>query len=85
MALEIKEKEKQLNSTGPNPAQAAQLGQKGARARPRPGDFAQGPPRFRLTANEPFHYLEESLTLRKKALRFLSLRRMKSTTASRGG
>jgi hypothetical protein len=35
LALEIKEKEKQVNSTGPNPAQAAQLGQKGARARPR--------------------------------------------------
>jgi hypothetical protein len=32
LALEIKEKEKQLNSTGPNPAQAAQQGQKGARA-----------------------------------------------------
>jgi hypothetical protein len=35
LALGIKEKEKQLNSTGPNLAQAAQLGQKGARARPR--------------------------------------------------
>jgi hypothetical protein len=35
LALEIKEKEKQLNSAGPNPAQAAQLRQKGARARPR--------------------------------------------------
>jgi hypothetical protein len=43
LALEIKEKEKQLNSTGPNPAQAAQLGQKGARARARAGRLAQRP------------------------------------------
>jgi hypothetical protein len=62
LALEIKEKEKQLNSTGPNPAQAAQLGQKGARARARAGRLAQRTSRFCLTANEPFHYLTQSLT-----------------------
>jgi hypothetical protein len=81
LALEIKEKEKQLNSTGPNPAQAAQLGQKGARARPCPGDFAQGPPRFRLTVTRFFHCLTKSLTVCTKNPHLLSLCMMKSLTA----
>jgi hypothetical protein len=70
LALEIKEKEKQLNITGPNPAQAAQLRQKGARARPRPGGLAQRPSRFYQTANEPFHYLTQSLTFAQKSFLF---------------
>jgi len=63
LALEIKEKEKQMNSTGPNPAQAAQLGQKGARARARAGRLAQRPSCFCLAANGFKHYSKESLTL----------------------
>jgi hypothetical protein len=52
----------------------------GGKAPARPGGFAQRPSRLCLTANEPFHYFEESLTLHKKTLRFLSIHDLKSTT-----
>jgi hypothetical protein len=71
--MEIKEKEKQLNSTGPNPAQAAQLGQKGARARPRPDGFAERPPRFWITGNKFPYCFYESLTVYRNTLQLLFL------------
>ena len=64
----------QIQPSGPVP------GRKGVRAPARPGGFAQRPSRLCLTANEPFHYFEESLTLHKKTLRFLSIHDLKSTT-----
>jgi hypothetical protein len=73
LALEIKEKEKQMNSTGPNPAQAAQLGQKGARARALAGRLAQRTLRFRLTATEFIYCFRESLTVYNIVLGFLFL------------
>src|SRR5699024_3145156 len=63
---------------GFSPAAQVQGGK--APARPRPGGFTQRPSRLCLTANEPFHYFEESLTLHKKTLRFLSIHDLKSTT-----
>jgi hypothetical protein len=63
----------QIQPSGPVP------GRKGARAPTRPGGFAQRPSRLYLTANEPFHYFEESLTLHKKTLRYLSIHDLKST------
>jgi hypothetical protein len=75
LALEIKEKEKQLNSTGPNPAQAAQLGQKGARARARAGGFAKIPSGFSITGTRSFYCFPVSLTFCTEALEVLFLRR----------
>jgi hypothetical protein len=77
-----KRKGKGWNSDGPVSAQRPSPERKGARAHPRPGCFAQRPSRLCLTANEPFHYFEESLTLRKKPLRFLSLRTARSPTTA---
>jgi hypothetical protein len=62
-ALEIKEKGKERNRPGPNPAQAAQLNEESARVRPRPGSFAERASGFWLTENEFFYYLFKSLTL----------------------
>jgi hypothetical protein len=53
---------------------------KGARARPRPGDFAQGPPRFRLTATRFFYCLIKSLTVCTKLLSLLPILCLKSPT-----
>jgi hypothetical protein len=74
-----------MNSTGPNPAQAAQLGQKGARARARAGRLAQRPSRFCLTANGFKHYSKESLTLCKEIPHLLILYTSTSTTAAARG
>jgi hypothetical protein len=48
----VKKKKKKIHRTGPVSAQAAQYRGKGARARGRAGDFAQGSPGFWLTKNE---------------------------------
>ena len=51
----------------------------------RAGYFAEKPSVFRLTRNGFFHYFLESLTLCRRVLRFLFLRRGRSPTASSAG
>ena len=70
-----------MNSVGLVSAQRPSPERKGARARPRPGDFAQGPPRFRLTATRFFYCLTKSLTVCTKNPHLLSLCMVKSLTA----
>ena len=48
---------------------------------PRPGDFAQGPPRFRLTATRFFYCLFKSLTVCTKVLSLSPILCLKSPTA----
>jgi hypothetical protein len=76
-----KKKGKELNRTGPDSAQAAQIRAK-SRARPRPrGEFAQRPSAFWLTGDRFGYCFSKSLTLHKKTLSFLSILCFKSPTA----
>jgi hypothetical protein len=58
---------------------------KSARARPRPGGFADKSLCFRITRSRSEALFTQSLTLCKKVPRALFLRRGGSSTASRGG
>ena len=78
--LKKKRKRVKQNWAGFSPAAQVQGGKRRPRA-PRPGGFAERPPRLYLTANEPFHYSCVSLTDHKKAPAFLSISDWKSTTA----